>query len=202
MLEALDHGNLFLIPLDDQRRWYRYHHLFADVLRARLLDEQPDRLPVLHRRASVWYEQNGEPSVAIGHALAAEDFPRAADLIERAIPALRRDRQETTARGLMARLPEELIRSRPVLAVCYAGAMLTSGDLEGVEARLLDAERWLGPTAADPEAGSHEMVVVDQLAFRRLPALIAVYRAAIALMRGDIDATKAAARRSLELVDR
>ena len=57
MLEALDRGNLFLIPLDDQRRWYRYHHLFADVLRARLLDEQPEQVADLHRRASAWYEQ-------------------------------------------------------------------------------------------------------------------------------------------------
>ncbi|MDQ1668245.1 MAG: hypothetical protein QOE40_306, partial [Actinomycetota bacterium] len=77
MLEALDRGNLFLVPLDDRRRWYRYHHLFADVLRARLLDEQPDQVPDLHRRASAWSEQHGEQSVAIEHALAAEDFERA-----------------------------------------------------------------------------------------------------------------------------
>ena len=70
MLEALDRGNLFLVPLDDRRRWYRYHHLFADVLRARLLDEQPDHIPALHRRASDWYEANGERAVAIDHALA------------------------------------------------------------------------------------------------------------------------------------
>src|SRR6185295_15057102 len=74
MLEALDRGNLFLVPLDDRRRWYRYHHLFSDMLRARLLDEQPGLVPELHRRASHWYEQNGELSQAIGHALAAADF--------------------------------------------------------------------------------------------------------------------------------
>ena len=70
MLEALDRGNLFLVPLDDRRRWYRYHHLFADVLQARLLDEQPDRVRELHRRASDWYEQNGDRAEAIDHALA------------------------------------------------------------------------------------------------------------------------------------
>ena len=70
MLESLERANLFLVPLDDRRRWYRYHHLFADVLRARLLDEQPDIVPVLHRRASAWYEENGERAVAIDHALA------------------------------------------------------------------------------------------------------------------------------------
>ena len=91
MLEALDRGNLFLVPLDDRRRWYRYHHLFADVLQARLLDEQPGQVPDLHRRASAWYEQNGEQPVAIGHALAAGDFERAADLVELAIPAMAQD---------------------------------------------------------------------------------------------------------------
>jgi LuxR family maltose regulon positive regulatory protein len=68
------------VPLDDRRQWYRYHHLFADVLQAHLLDEQPDAAPDLHRRASEWYQQNGEPSEAIRRALAARDFPRAADL--------------------------------------------------------------------------------------------------------------------------
>ena len=61
MLAALERGNLFLVPLDDRRQWYRYHQLFADVLQAHLLDEQPDDVPELHRRASIWYEQNGEP---------------------------------------------------------------------------------------------------------------------------------------------
>ena len=87
MLEALERGNLFLVPLDDRRRWYRYHHLFAEVLQARLLDEQHHHVPDLHRRASAWYEQNGEQSEAIRHALAAEDFERAADLVEVAVPA-------------------------------------------------------------------------------------------------------------------
>jgi LuxR family maltose regulon positive regulatory protein len=147
MLEALERGNLFLVPLDDRRRWYRYHHLFADVLQARLLDEQHHHVPDLHRRASAWYEQNGEQSVAIRHALAAKDFERAADLVELAIPALRRSRQEATLRGWVEVLPDELIRVRPVLSVTYAGALLLGGEFEGVESRLRDAERWLHPTA-------------------------------------------------------
>ena len=76
-LAALERGNLFLVPLDDRRQWYRYHQLFADVLHARLLDEQPDDVPDLHRRASEWHERNDEPSEAIRHALAAGDFERA-----------------------------------------------------------------------------------------------------------------------------
>jgi LuxR family maltose regulon positive regulatory protein len=203
MLEALDRENLFLVPLDDRRRWYRYHQLFADVLRARLLDGQPDRVPHLHRRASAWYEQAGEPSEAIRHALAAEDFERAADLVERAIPAMRQARQEATARRWLEALPDELIRVRPVLSVGYAGALLVSGQLEGVEARLRDAERWLDTTAdarEGPDAPSTRMVVVDEEEFRRLPGAIAIYRAAQALALGDVTGTTRHARRALDLV--
>ena len=110
MLEALDRGNLFLVPLDDRRQWYRYHHLFADVLHARLLDEQPDQVPDLHRRASAWFQRSGEQSVAIGHALAAEDFQRAADLVELAISVMSQTRQEATVRGWLEMIPEDVIQ--------------------------------------------------------------------------------------------
>src|SRR2546426_645462 len=112
-LEALDRAKLFVVPLDDRRRWYRYHHLFADVLRAHMVAEQPDVISDLHGRASDWYEQNGERSEAIRHALAAEDFPKAADLIEQAMPDLRRRRQEATLLGWLAALPNDLLSVRP-----------------------------------------------------------------------------------------
>jgi LuxR family maltose regulon positive regulatory protein len=202
MLEALDRGNLFLVPLDDRRRWYRYHHLFADVLQARLLDEQPDQVPDLHRRASAWYEQNGERSVAIGHALAAEDFERAAALVELAIPAMSRTRQEAMVRGWLEVIPDEVVRVRPVLSVGFAGALLSVGELEGVESRLRDAERWLDVTTgtdARSVARSAEMVVADEEEYRRLPGMIELYRAAQALARGELPGTVRHARRALEL---
>jgi LuxR family maltose regulon positive regulatory protein len=146
MLERLDRGNLFLVPLDDRREWYRYHHLFADVLLTRLMDEQSDLVPDLHRRASAWYEQHGEPPEAIRHAIAAGDVAHAADLMERAMPALRSSRQEAAMLDWLQALPDELIASRPVLSVHYAGLLLDSGRLEGAEARLRDAERWLAMT--------------------------------------------------------
>jgi LuxR family maltose regulon positive regulatory protein len=202
MLEALDRGNLFLVQLDDRRRWYRYQHLFGDVLRAHLLDEQPDRVHDLHLRASDWYERNGERSEAIRHALAAEDFARAADLVELAIPAMRRSRQEATLRRWLEALPGELVQVRPVLSVGYAGALLLNGELDGVEARLEDAERWLN-TAPDtplgPETSSAEVVVVDDEEFRGLPGTIELYRAAQALSRGDVPGTVWHARQALEL---
>ncbi len=202
MLEALDRGNLFLVPLDDRRRWYRYHHLFADVLHARLLDEQPDQVPDLHQRASAWYQQNGEPAVAIGHALAAGDFERAANLAELEIPAMSRTRQEAMVRGWLEVIPDEVVRVRPVLSVGFAGALLSVGELEGVESRLRDAERWLDVTTgtdARSVARSAEMVVADEEEYRRLPAMIELYRAALALARGDVPGTVRHARGALDL---
>src|SRR5690242_10254755 len=202
-LTALERGNLFLVPLDDRRQWYRYHQLFADVLHARLLDEQPDNVPELHRRASGWLEQNGEPSEAIRHALAAADFERAADLVELAIPAMRRSRQEAAVLGWLELLPDEVVRVRPVLSVGFAGALLAGGESEGVEARLRDAEGWLdGVTGIrqGSQGPAAEMVVVDDAEFRRLPAEIELYRAAQALARGDGPGTVRHARRALELL--
>src|SRR6266576_2089689 len=164
-LEALERGNFFVVPLDDQRHWYRYHHLFAEVLSAHLRAEQPEQVSTLHRRASEWYEQNGSATDAIRHALAAEDFERAAGLVERAVPEMRRSRQETTVLGWLKALPDQLVRARPVLSVHYAGTLLLSGELEGVEARLRDDERWLDTKADMGElalASSAEMVVVDE----------------------------------------
>jgi len=202
-LEALERGNFFVVPLDDQRHWFRYHHLFADVLAAHLRAEQPDQVSTLHRRASDWYEHNGSAADAIRHALAAEDFARAADLVELAVPALRRSRQGTTLLGWLKALPDELILVRPVLSVGYAWALLAGGELEAVEARLLSAERWLDTTVdmrERPQARSAEMVVVDEEQFRLLPGSIAVYRAAHAQVLGDVANTVKYARRALDLL--
>ncbi len=128
MLERLERGNLFVVPLDDERQWYRYHHLFADVLQAYLLEEQPDQLPALHRRASEWYEENGSRSDAIRHALSAEDFGWAADLIERAGLMTEESSQAATWLTWTRALPDETIRARPVLSAWYACALLGSGD--------------------------------------------------------------------------
>ena len=130
-LEALERGNFFVVPLDDKRHWYRYHHLFADVLRMHLMAEQPDQVSALHRRASEWYEHNGSAADAIRHALAAEDFERAADLIELAVPEMRRSRQGATVTelGWLKALPDELVHFRPVLSVAYAFALFGGGEL-------------------------------------------------------------------------
>jgi LuxR family transcriptional regulator, maltose regulon positive regulatory protein len=202
LLGALERGNLFVVPLDDRRQWYRYHHLFADVLQAHVMAEQPDQVSTLHRRASKWFEQNGLQADAIRHALAAEDFGRAADLVELAVPAMRRSRQEATLLGWLPVLPDELFHVRPVLSVHHAGTLLQSGQLDGVEARLRDAARWLDRTADMNERAkgpSAEMVVMDEEEFRRLPGSVAMYRAGIALARGDVPGTVKHAQRALDL---
>ena len=144
MLDVLERGNLFVMPLDDKRQWYRYHHLFADVLQSRLMEEQPERAPTLHRRASEWCEQNGLRSDAIRHALAAKDFGWAAGLIELAWSAMDVNMQSATWLGWARALPDELVRARPVLSVGYAWALLDAGEMETCETWLRDAERWLG----------------------------------------------------------
>jgi LuxR family maltose regulon positive regulatory protein len=199
MLEALDRGNLFVVPLDDRRRWYRYHHLFADVLQTYLRSEQPDQVSDLHRRASDWFEANGERSAVIRHALASEDFPRAADLVELAVQELRRTRQDALLRSWLAALPDDLIRIRPVLNIGYVWALLAAGDLDGAEVRLNDVERWLDPTSNTTHRPA-VMVVVDEEEFSRIAGSIAVYRAALAQLRGDVPATVMYARRVLDLV--
>jgi LuxR family maltose regulon positive regulatory protein len=203
MLGALDRANLFLVALDDRRHWYRYHRLFADVLRAHLEQEQRDRVPELHRRASEWFEKNGATSEAIRHALAAADFERAATLVELAIPAMRQSRQEAILLAWLKALPDEVIAMRPVLSVYYAGALLLGGELEGVEARLQDAERWLDSTGdQEQEANvpSVPPIVANPAQFRELPTAIAIFRAAQALAVRDVAATIRFARQALEVV--
>ena len=128
---------------------------------------------------------------------------RAANLVELAVPALRRMRHEATMLGWLQALPSEVVKRRPVLSVHYAGTLLLGGQLEGVEARLLDAERWLDAGADEerdqPGVSSAGMVVVDHEEFSALPSGIATYRAASALIRGDVANTMRYARLGLDL---
>jgi LuxR family maltose regulon positive regulatory protein len=195
-LEALDRGNLFVVPLDDRRQWYRYHHLFGDVLRARLLDEQPEHVPHLHRRASDWHAQHGDLPEAIRHATAAQDHERAADLIELAMPGTRQMRQEATLRAWLEALPDDVLRRRPTLTVGYAGVLLVHGELDGVEDLLREAERRLDVL----EQQGPGQQVSDQHGSDPLLSSIALYRAAQARLRGDVPGTVVHAQETLRLV--
>ncbi len=176
MLESLERQNLFVVPLDDHRRWYRYHHLFADVLRARLLDERPGDEAELHRRASDWYDQAGDPEAAVRHALAAGDVDLAADRVELAMPGLRRERREAVIRRWIDELPADIVRNRPVLAVGFIGA--PGGEQRVRRHRSSGCETsnscWHVPV--------DDSVVVDEAELARLPAVVETYRAALALV--------------------
>jgi LuxR family transcriptional regulator, maltose regulon positive regulatory protein len=199
MLEMLERGNLFVVPLDDTRRWYRYHHLFTDVLRVHAMAAEPDQVPLRHLRASAWYEGSGFRAEAIRHALAAGDFGRAAELVELAALAMLGNSQEDTLHRWLAALPDDVVRARPVLSAYYAFALFGRDTLDAAEARLKDAERWLvGPTPLESSAVS--MSVADQAAFRSLPGTIAVARAYHAGALGDLAGTVRHAERALDLL--
>jgi LuxR family maltose regulon positive regulatory protein len=149
-LTHLEAANLFLISLDNRRQWYRYHHLFRDLLRYRLREEVGAAgLKSLHLRAAVWYAQNGFSDDAIHHYLAAQDYDRAADLMESLAVNLIVQGQLRRVRTWLEALPDDFIRSRPLLCVCYAWVLNLAGEATAVEPHLRDAERAL-PSAPAP----------------------------------------------------
>jgi LuxR family maltose regulon positive regulatory protein len=196
MLEQLDRGNLFVVPLDTERSWYRYHHLFADVLRARLRAEHPDEVPGLHRRASAWLAAHDLVVDAVRHALAAGDFDRAGYLVEQALPDMRRARQDSQLLAWVRSLPDAVVRRSPVLGILSGWSSLMSGDLDAVGPRLDGAEAALAAGAHDPELAA-AWAQTDDL--RTAAATIPVYRASLAQARGDVAGTVRHARRALDL---
>jgi LuxR family maltose regulon positive regulatory protein len=137
VLEYLERANLFLVPLDDERRWYRYHHLFADLLQARLKQFSGEQeVRNLHLRASRWYEENHHTDEAILHALAAHDYNRAARLIEDASQSTWTNGEYDKLREWIVALPEEVVRARPWLCLWCAWSLTQTGPLQ-------DAEKWI-----------------------------------------------------------
>jgi LuxR family maltose regulon positive regulatory protein len=193
MLESLVRANLFVVPLDSRREWYRYHHLFADVLQTSFATELRDELPALHRRASDWYAGRGARAEAIQHAIVGADFARAADLIEGAVAAMRQGRQEMKLGAWIAALPDDLVRARPVLTLALVGALISMGKFDGIEARLRHAELLLAAPATSPAFAS------DPVLLEGLPAAIELYRAALAQVRGDLPEVIAHAQRCVDL---
>jgi LuxR family maltose regulon positive regulatory protein len=140
ILEFLDEMNLFIVPLDDERRWYRYHHLFAELLQQRLQKECPSLVPALHQQASKWYEENGFVLNAVSHALNAGEYKRTADLIEKSGWSVLMRGELATLLSWLEYLPEELLRSRPQLAFFNIWALAYSGALEEVEQKLQNVD--------------------------------------------------------------
>ncbi len=186
MLEALEESNLFLIPLDDERHWYRYHHLFADVLRKRLAHQYPDLLPQIHRRASQWYAQNGFLAESVQQAIAAGDQERAARLLEENGCLLLMSGEVATLLG-WAEAIDFQSESHPWLAIQKAWALALIGDLERVEPTLQVPEKLIAPLERSVEV-------------RTLLGTIAAARANCANSRADTHAAAGYARQALELL--
>ncbi len=184
LLATLDRANVFVIPLDETQRWYRYHHLFADALRSHLENEQSDRISDLHLRASEWFEAHDYAPESIQHALKAETFDRAADLIEIIWPEMDENYQLPTWLRWLKALPEHIVKSRPILGLGHAWAMLNLGDVEASAELLAEAEHWLEKSQDELE----QMVVIDISRFQSLPATIAGARAYGALTMGQPEA--------------
>ena len=143
ILEELERNNLFLMALDDERRWFRYHHLFADVLRHRLTEKSPTALTEYHLVASEWFNNEGLVTEAVNHALAAQDWERVARLIGGASESLRQRGEIATLTHWIQSLPEPVHHVHPGLCLTYARALVDVGQLANAEAYILEAEHWL-----------------------------------------------------------
>ncbi len=185
-------GRFFIVPLDNQRLWYRYHHLFAAFLRERLRRERTDQVAELHRRASEWYAGNGLTEEAVGHALSASDFEGAARLIERvAEDMIWKEGRIPKLMGWVATLREDIVRARPCLSLNHAWALLATGQADAVEARLRDVER-----AA--EAGIGPEPNASLATIRTMLGEVALIRAMHAHHQGDTTRSLTLARLALD----
>ena len=188
ILNNLERANMFVVPLDEERRWYRYHHLFADLLAQHLQTKQGDRVAQLHRRASQWFAENGFKGEAVDHALTAKDYPMAADLIEE-IAEIDWDRaRESRLLRWFKKLPDERIDVNPKLCIFYARELFKSGLLDDAEKKLLVAEQML------------ESSPLHGLSKKGLLGRIAVIRAYMATRAGEISRTITFASQALNLL--
>jgi LuxR family transcriptional regulator, maltose regulon positive regulatory protein len=182
MLYHIERAGLFLVPLDEVRGWWRYHHLFADLLRARLEQEQPGRMQELHRAAAVWSDEHDLGDDAVRHALAAGDAAWAARLVERYVDALLRHSEGVTLRRWLSTLPAEVLRARPRLCLALGFNAVVSGQVEAIEPLMDDAERAFAAASGqppEPPVGPPGGVLAN------VPAGIAFLRAELARLRGD-----------------
>ena len=201
ILDGLEKANLFIVPLDNKRRWYRYHHLFADLLRQRLHQKNSPLVPELHCRASKWYEQNNLKDEAVDHALAAGDFARAADLIEEHVDATWLHGEHAKLWCWLEELPAELVFSKPQLSILHAWDQLANGQQNVAEQSLEAAEQAL-------DSGTNRATETSPIEPDRLPGTdrmklqgrIAATRALGASYRGDVAGIIQYARQALEFL--
>ncbi|MFC1926424.1 LuxR C-terminal-related transcriptional regulator [Chloroflexota bacterium] len=181
-LAQLEATNLFLVPLDDERQWYRYHHLFADLLRNQLLQSQQGCMNELHLRASQWLEQEGLINEAIHHALSAKDFERAASLVESVAITMVTQSHCLTVLSWLEKLPSALIANRPLTCIYGARANQLTGHQDAVEPLLQSAE-----SAMSRSEEGHPAASFPDHAIMRYR--VAVIRITGSLLEGDTERT-------------
>jgi LuxR family maltose regulon positive regulatory protein len=193
LLTEIERANLFLVPLDDERRWHRYHHLFADLLRARLQQTEPELIPQLHRRAAEWYRQEGLLSEAIQHAIAGSDFEQAAGSIEEVAEEVWARGEWVTLGRWLSAMPDGVLRRYPRLIATQAWCsfLVHPDNPEEAETLLDDAEMVLA-RQAETEAAPETMMQQAQLR-----GMIPAIRSSIASVRGDLPRTIALSREAL-----
>ncbi|HEV3289212.1 MAG TPA: tetratricopeptide repeat protein, partial [Streptosporangiaceae bacterium] len=184
MLADIERAGLFLVPLDEVRGWWRYHHLFADLLRARLEAEQPGRVPALHRAAAAWCEEHDLADDAVRHALAAGEAAWAARLVEQHVEELLGRSEGVTLRRWLSALPAQAVRDRPRLCLAQAYAAAMGFQVEALEALLDDAEGAFAVSGEEPYEPSLGPPQGDSV-LANVPAGIAFLRASLARLRGD-----------------
>ena len=185
-LEYLERANLFIVPLDNERRWYRYHHLFAELLRQRLEQSSPALVPKLHHRASAWFESENLIEEAVAHAFASHDWEHTADLIQHFAYRVHKQTNLTKLSGWLAGLPESVIRARPWLCVYQSLAFYWTGPRDRIEEFLQLAEQtWPGSPLPVEET-------------TRLIGYIAAIRAHLALVSGNIPRVLAMAEAAIQ----
>jgi LuxR family maltose regulon positive regulatory protein len=182
MLQDIERAGLFLVPLDEVRGWWRYHHLFADLLQTRLQAEQPGRVQALHRAAAAWCEEHDLTDDAVRHALAAGDAARAARLVERHVETLLGRSEGATLRRWLSALPAESVRHRPRLGLAQAYGAAMSFQTEALEALLDDADRAFAAGGDEPY---HDPAGRPVSVLANVPAGIAFLRGTLARLRGD-----------------
>jgi LuxR family maltose regulon positive regulatory protein len=197
-LAQVEHANLFLVSLDDERQWYRYHHLFAEVLRNRLQQQQPAVVPEIHRRACRWYERHELFDEAVTHALAIPDIERAAFLIEQYARFTNFPSQFQILLGWLNRLPDALIRTHPSLCIMHAITLMLTHQLEKSSDRLQDAERCL---EMELPAEQRRIILGQLVAFRsQLARLVGDYERCIPLAQQALELIQETKEMSLTLM--
>ena len=186
-LEDLERANLFLVPLDNKRQWYRYHHLFADLLRQRLHEKEHDMVSRLHIKASEWFEANGFKEEAIEHALAANEFERAAHLIEAYTLAKWHGGAQMTLLKWLEELPDEYKMSKPNLGIYHAKVLFQSGHQEAAEKRIDQLERThVNIPIRNCFISNDKSETSEDSAITALQGRIAAIKAYMATRKGDI----------------